>query len=306
MFDREFHLSERHLHFKLFHRAISSNNRIEVARVLSNVDEYFFSHKFENVSLEPKYLELSKDYFCLIDTPPWIKWYTYFKWEEELEEDYSRREDELLLKNSDYLTFENCSDDVEYFIGDLVKNLASFYRVSVQLDAFYHYRIKTVDDSNKSFDPGLSPLQAELAVGDLQLAGYYICQEKTAVYYSQLTLGTVISSVGNILFRLKLKEIRKENASEVLCCHLLGNIISSFSELVFNPYAYSSRSHSLKMNDEELRDKAHSVCHFLSVLEKGLSEAELIKRLNQFSNHDPVFWSSFSSWFCGSSLSKCA
>ncbi|MCX6128377.1 MAG: ChaN family lipoprotein, partial [Proteobacteria bacterium] len=70
----EYHLADKHLiaHLNPLSRTI---------RVVNNVDEYYFRSSVLSVE-STEYLELKKDFFCIQNSAPWVKWQSLAMWEE--------------------------------------------------------------------------------------------------------------------------------------------------------------------------------------------------------------------------------
>lgn len=70
----EYHLADQHLLAHLSHD-------IKSVRVVNNIDDYLFSSKALPAE-STDYLQLAQDFFCVLNTAPWIKWQSLAMWEE--------------------------------------------------------------------------------------------------------------------------------------------------------------------------------------------------------------------------------
>lgn len=70
----EYHLADDHLMKHL-------NKSIRVTRVVNNVDDYSLQISDKGLVSE-RFLGLSEDFYCILNTMPWIKWQSLAMWEE--------------------------------------------------------------------------------------------------------------------------------------------------------------------------------------------------------------------------------
>jgi hypothetical protein len=70
----EYHLADQHLLAHL-------RPGIKTVRVVNNIDDYAFSSK-DLPAESTNYLQLAQDFFCVLNTAPWIKWQSLAMWEE--------------------------------------------------------------------------------------------------------------------------------------------------------------------------------------------------------------------------------
>ncbi|HYX33627.1 MAG TPA: ChaN family lipoprotein [Oligoflexus sp.] len=70
----EYHLADQHLLAHL-------SRAIKTVRVVNNIDDYAFGLK-GLPSESTDYLQLDQDFFCVLNTAPWIKWQSLAMWEE--------------------------------------------------------------------------------------------------------------------------------------------------------------------------------------------------------------------------------
>jgi hypothetical protein len=70
----EYHLADQHLLAHL-------NPGTRTVRVVNNIDDYAFASR-DLPTESTNYLQLAQDFFCVLNTAPWIKWQSLAMWEE--------------------------------------------------------------------------------------------------------------------------------------------------------------------------------------------------------------------------------
>ena len=284
----EFHLAEKHLHLKLIHRNRSFRKRIRLMRVLSNVDEYFFSKKEKRNRIFPDCLFLSQNYYCLVDTPPWIKWFTYAQWEDDLEQETLHIRSQEGLEVNDYLRFSSSYDDVEFFLGELVKKVASFFHVTVNINDFYRYYLDEISQKSPRSSKVFT-LEAFFSEQFLSFRSHFLDFSEERIVFSKLTLGSLISSVGSILFSLKLKKKKVTTPEELFSREILAFILSFLCEFLLNPHSQKKVVKSDILLD--LNEEGSSFWGFLRSLKPSHSDAEILEEMKK---RESRYFTSFS------------
>lgn len=232
----EFHLAEKHLHQKLIYQQLNHKKKIGITRILSNVDHYFFDHKIFQTPSHPGCLNLSNNYYCLLDTPPWIKWHTYTEWEESGNHKLFV-DKKLSLKSNEYLLLHPQHDDIEHNIAEFVKTLALFFSTSVDISRFFNYKFIQIDNNYVEATNELTVTEKKFMKQSIKLKKYYISDKLETIFYSQITLGSILSCSGQILFFMKSNHLKSVSSQGVFYKEIFKNIFSSLVELIFNPYA---------------------------------------------------------------------
>lgn len=288
----EFHLAENHLGLQL-QKLKKKKTELKVTRVLSNVDEYFFNHKFRRVPGSEKYLSLDMDYYCLINTPPWIKWYTYLQWEDDVESDcFEIREGEG-LSPFDYVLFDTTFDDVEFLLGELTRRLASFFKVSVYLKDFYHYKFQIFSEEENVKEISPCKVECEFLLSSLPVVDYGICCEKKSLFYSSVTLGSLVASCGAVLFSMKSGRKKAGESLESFSRVFLRGAFSALCELIFNPYAHTKLNSEEKIPRHEFLSDMEAILRFLEKKESGATEREVLLFMKELAQERVHYWGHF-------------
>ena len=119
----EYHLADQQLPAALS-QCLQKNKlkHKQVVRVVANIDQYYFSLNFPSEFIISHYLYLKKNLYCLMDTPPWIKWHSYTFWEEQRSNGYQIDSRERI--------YNEIMIDLDYHVLSLVSDLVKFFKFS--------------------------------------------------------------------------------------------------------------------------------------------------------------------------------
>jgi hypothetical protein len=202
----EFHLANGKLPKKLLELGRSNHEKTPL-RVYVNLDKYFFALKPDRLHRSDEYLELAPDSFCVINSPPWIKWQSQALWEE------TRR-----LGSIKYLMNSIAPDDFENDLDVWDEGDDDLYEESLDLD--YHIRqlqtqiagffgLKTVDSLTDSFhiltdtdSEYLENMQDTVRASLLDRAnrdGFAINYNAQILYMPDVTINNMAAATGQVL-----------------------------------------------------------------------------------------------------------
>ena len=203
----EFHLANGQLPQKLLNLPSFSKDRPPI-RVYANLDKYFFALKPDRLHQHDEYLELTPDSFCVINSPPWIKWQSQALWEE------MRR-----IGSVKYLINSIAPDDFENDLDLWDEGDDDLYQESLDLD--YHIRhlqrqiagflgIKAADVITDQFhiltDTGSEHLENMPAGERISLLdranrdGFALNFNAKILYMPDVTINNMAAATGQILF----------------------------------------------------------------------------------------------------------
>ena len=123
----EFHLGDNHLPDKL--KAFD----LKVTRILTNIDQFYFARRAMTDYSNNDYLLLKEGLYCLLNSPPWIKWQSYSLWEEMKA---AERDQEF----EEFHTF--ASFDIDCQIMSVLMHLTEFLNLNfreIELSNFHSY-----------------------------------------------------------------------------------------------------------------------------------------------------------------------
>jgi hypothetical protein len=122
----EYHLADQHL---LAHLSPD----IKTVRVVNNIDDYAFASK-ELPTKSTDYLQLAQDFFCVLNTAPWIKWQSLAMWEEfHASWDGTHGDDFDLYTEHQY--------DFDYQLLHILKALNQFIGLNLNTTELSHFNL---------------------------------------------------------------------------------------------------------------------------------------------------------------------
>lgn len=204
----EFHLADRHLPSALAATNFSRTPKSPL-RIFTNLDKYFFALDPGKIHHRDEYLSLNASTYCIINSPPWIKWHSQSLWEEmrrlgpikyledaiapdDVEADLAAWEDD----DDDLYTDETL--DLDYHLSHLQKQLVEFFKVSVPKETFDRFNVV-----HKNLDEELEHMPDEARVATLSQAsseGYAVDYAGKLVYMPEVSINNMSAAAGQMLF----------------------------------------------------------------------------------------------------------
>jgi hypothetical protein len=203
----EYHLADQHLPQALAREQARRKHRTGSLRVVNNIDRYYFQMPRDTPS-PTEYLQLRKDFYCIMNTPPWMKWQSFSMWEEmrhaglpqpssidgDLDSDF-----DLDLSSED-------SFDVDYQFFQFVKNLSGFLEVKIDssdLESFHIY-FSPEGDFFPNLDDHEEVLPAEAArlVERATIDGVHFLPRSNTVLLTYVSINNLAEAAGQYLHTL--------------------------------------------------------------------------------------------------------
>lgn len=254
----EYHLANKHLPNQLEKSA-------KYTRILSNIDHYYFNATFP-LSSNTEYIKLKDNLYCVLNSPPWIKWQSYAIWEEmkSVEEDY-------LLEDQEY-TEEVF--DIDYQIFNILNHINDFLNLDFKqsdLTSFTTY----LDPGKNELKSILSSHKASLkhiALINFQLneMGYYYMPSKKLVFIRSVSLNNISEIAGQIIYTLIHPNKWKSDFEQDFYSKLIRVSSGFLISKIFNP-----------------RRKCEDLSHYEKIC-SDLKHKRLLgdkKRLRELANH---------------------
>lgn len=140
----EYHLADRHLPRALKDELKRRKIPVSILRVLNNIDEYYFKLQIaEARHASTEYLKLRKDLFCIMNSPPWMKWKSFSMWEELQAWTLLTSTESPLEHDHDFELSSEESFDIDFQFLHFVRSIAEFIGVSIDssdIETFHvHY-----------------------------------------------------------------------------------------------------------------------------------------------------------------------
>jgi hypothetical protein len=234
----EHHLGDSHLPAELTLIFNQNLMNLRCVRVLNNAERYYFAKDAAHALNETCYRKLGDDFFCIMNTAPWIKWQSLHNWEE------SKRECIDDTSDSDYQYYNEEGIDFDSQIVGYLKYLKEFLTLEIE--------DHELEDFHLFVSPGsdtLSEIKENYSLIDDDLSFIQDClwqQEGCVLNYpamiidKDVALNKMAYAVGELLFTQLAKKhlgvwmIRSlgRDVSWLLLRAIAGTIASK----VFNPH----------------------------------------------------------------------
>ncbi len=239
----EFHLADTHLPEAIAKKSAEAGQK--TVRVFSNVDKYYFGLDPDKIHHRDEYLSLGMRDFCVINSPPWIKWQSQSLWEEirrlgpikyledaiapdDVEADLDTWEDDdTMLYNEDML-------DLDYHLDHIQKQLSEFFKLKSanKPSEQFHIMHGNIDDDLA----GLNEPASNLMLSEASIEGYSVSYASNLVYMQDVTINNLAAAAGQILFGslAKLNE-DFENDESLFVTHCLKFTFGYIANKILNP-----------------------------------------------------------------------
>lgn len=191
----EYHLADEHLpkHLEPYNT---------FTRILTNIDHYYFlsSNKVEVPNTE--YLALKSRLYCLLNSPPWIKWQSYAIWEEIK----SAESQSMPADPKTHIVYTEDSFDLDYQIHNLLSHLTEFLSLNFKksdLTRFHtHAEPSEADILQIAANLDLDESHVETANERLDRDGFYFFPEGNVILVNEVNLNNIAEIAGQLLFNL--------------------------------------------------------------------------------------------------------
>ena len=237
----EHHLATSHLPAAIQEDSQFQPNK-KLMRIVVNADKYYFSSPPERINRREEYLELASNFFCILNSPPWMKWQSQALWEEqrrigenryitsELEQDDTDNLEDL--DDDEYYTEE--AIDLDHHILQICQNLGNFFRLTVNGSTLENFNIL-----HESISDELDHMPAHTRASFLQRAahdGVAVDYKRRIVYIPELSVNNFAYASGQILFGAvsRLYEAYEE-PDDAFIAQILKQTFGFLANKVLNP-----------------------------------------------------------------------
>jgi hypothetical protein len=203
----EYHLADHHLPSSLWKEIYNRGNDDKILRIVSNVDRYYFELPISKNLVPTDYIRLKDDFFCIMNTPPWMKWQSFSIWEEmrnaqtleQLESD-----DDIDLDFHTENTF-----DVDYQFLRFVQTIGDFLGLPVDENDQENFNIYFSRDADFFDDidsqENMNTDQINRIIGRTSVDGVYYLSESNSVLLSHISINNLAEAAGQYLQSLQSK-----------------------------------------------------------------------------------------------------
>ena len=237
----------------------------KVVRVVSNIDQYYFSLNFPSEFTISHYLYLKKNLYCLMDTPPWIKWQSYTFWEEQ-------RNNTMQLDSSEQL-YNEIMIDLDYHVLSLVSDLVKFFKFSSNpvILTLFHLVSGTPEKIIRQAQQQklVSPHALKTAAVRLALDEFFYVNQSKTILLTKVSLNNLAEAAGQFLYdtvsRADFKKTAINNFYQRVIRFTLGILCSKIinpKRKLTNYYRYVDIAQGKERVDREQRDIAREIVRF--------------------------------------------
>lgn len=240
----EYHLGDMNLvrHF----------NELSPTRLFTNVDKYYFESR--SMDKPSEYLFLKDNAFCLINSPPWIKWQSYCLWEETRNSLL-----ELTAEDDEHYTEEGL--DLEYQTHYLTHHIANFTKLNLSNLDLSRFSIEANLSENTHFDTKISSLnkaQQKQVKEGLDKTGFYFDLKTNSILIQDVSLNNLAEISGRYLHNIISKIRYKQQTPEDFIFRILNQASGTVASKILNPkqksYDFSILLECKSQNDKFIKN----------------------------------------------------
>jgi hypothetical protein len=233
----EYHLADRHLPEKLQKSLALQGEPDRIVRLFTNIDEYYFRKKRRLTIPSTEYLYLKPDHFCIMNTPPWIKWQSYIFWEELIPPESVERE--TGEDEDDDVVYGDGELDIDFHVLQIKKQLLQFLSLGGrQADAedFTSYYTSGENLARFLSNSKRHPLAVKKALLErFNIDGYLFLPQNNQIFIRDLSLNNLSSCVGQLV-----QNSFRKGAGAAFSCHpffqsVLHHTAAATATKILNP-----------------------------------------------------------------------
>jgi uncharacterized iron-regulated protein len=247
----EYHLANDHLPKALTQTLRANKIKPELLRIVNNVDHYYFKLQQESVHHLTEYLQLKKNFYCVMNSPPWMKWHSFSLWEEMR---YAGAYD-AVTSDEDYDAdidfFTEDSFDVDYQLHQFIVNISRFLKLKLDESDLQAYQICHSRDGD--FYAALSEYNEQIP-GDVDrfieratMDGVFFIPSTRSILLSQVSVNNLAEAAGQFLHtRASGPEPMDQSLTERFYRHIIRSAVGMIAAKIMNPRRKCMELHNYK------------------------------------------------------------
>ncbi len=251
----EYHLADNHLPATLWNELArrDSDAATPLMRILCNVDRYYFDLESVGKSLaSTEVLRLKRDFYCILNSPPWMKWQSFALWE-EMRTGFpgSLEHAETGLEGDDDHADDDTFDLDFQFLG-LTQTLSSFLGLDIskkELAKFHSQFSPTAEFATGGLrSAGYSKSDIDLMVEHAALEGYYFdCKTKTLLI-TTVSINNLAEAAGQYLLARSCGFVEwRGSAAEQFARNAMKHAAGIIGSKILNPRR-KTKDHAFHVN----------------------------------------------------------
>lgn len=239
----EYHLADEHLPKSIIEILKDSGKVLNIVRVVTNIDKYYFALRSNQKTHGSEYLDLGKNSYCIINTPPWIKWKSFTMWEEmkhiiDTIDDDEFDYDEIDEEDDIYTEIEF---DVDSNFLNICFELLRFLEIDItdkwekEIENFKIVYLNDFEDFIKESHLKLSLKKEREILEKCQKEGVVYLPEGRVVLVSDLNANHIAEAVGQHIFSISNPKPENLLKEQQLIYDALMYSAGLFTAKIFNP-----------------------------------------------------------------------
>lgn len=257
----EYHLADAHLPHCLRKAASRRKLRdLSILRILNNVDHYYF-RLHQGAHINPtEYLKLKSDLYCVMNSPPWMKWQSFSMWEEARHAgipNYAEPDSDM---DQDLDLSAEESFDVDYQLLTLIKNLANFLDITIDESDVETFHVHLSPDGDffgdLTQDMGIEPGKATRIIARASVDGVYFVPQTNTVLLTYLSINNLAEAAGQYLYAvLGGNKSHDQSADREFFANIMKSVVAVIASKVLNPKRKSMELYHWRLLLKRLKGK---------------------------------------------------
>ncbi len=232
----EYHLADPYLPHCLKETFLSSNDEPRLMRIFTNVDQYYFQNDSIQGFEGSEYLQLKPADYCILNTPPWIKWQSYVIWEETRGIGQHNLDD---WEDRDIALYVEDSFDIDSQALEILRTLGGFLGLNLESSALTGFSVQ--------LNPGESVLKHYIRKYRVPLKDLHAHSHRISVdglsylvpagimFLRDLSLNGFAEVCGQYLACVGWREHRTSHVTEAFCRRVLQFAGGVVAAKILNP-----------------------------------------------------------------------
>lgn len=247
----EYHLANDHLPRELKFSLKANKIKPEFLRIVNNVDHYYFDLQREALHHLTEYLKLKKNFYCIMNSPPWMKWHSFSLWEELR---FSGAHD-AITSDEDYDTdldfITEDSLDLDYQLHQFIINISKFLKIESDESDLQAYQICHSRDGD--FYTALSEYEEQIP-GDIDrfieratMDGVFFIPSTRSILMSQVSVNNLAEAAGQFLYtKVNGPDPEDQSISDRFYRHIIRSAVGMIASKIMNPRRKCMEMHNYR------------------------------------------------------------
>jgi hypothetical protein len=205
----EYHLADNHLPATLWNELArrGAEASTPLMRVLCNVDRYYFGIEDSGTPLaSTEVLRLKRDLYCVVNSPPWMKWQSFAIWEEMRTGFPGSVEHAETGQDGDEDHGDDEAFDLDFQFLGIAQTLSSFLGLDIskkELAKFHSQFSPTAEFATEPLvSAGYSKNEISLMIERAALEGYYFDCKTRTLLITTVSINNLAEAAGQYLLAI--------------------------------------------------------------------------------------------------------